>query len=255
METDDESLLRYRVDQFVGELAASLGAVVPADEVRFRVEGRRENRGPILTIRQEDGAGLPLKVEGKTLLRLDLRLQCAWNAAAEAAHRFVAVASSSYRVFVPQAPGAPLFTFDYSRDVGSGVPEAHINVHAHRDEIVFAMLAAGRSGRGKRRASTIERSGRVPRLADLHLPVGGHRFRPALEDVLEMLVTEFGIDPATKDWRATLQRGRAAYRVTQLRTAASDDLEAVADLLEERGYGITRPDRRPARRIDRLTAY
>ena len=253
--TDDEALLRDRVDRFVRVLTGSLCAVVAADEVHFRVEGRRGKPGPVLTIRPEDGSGVPLRVGGETLLRLDVRLQCAWNADAEAAHRFVAVVSSSYRVFAPQAPGAPLFTFDYRRDAGSGVPAVHINVHAHRDEVVFAMLAAGRSGRGKRRASTIERSGRVPRLADLHLPVGGHRFRPSLEDVLEMLVTEFGIEPATEDWRATLQRGRVAYRVTQLRTAASDDLEAVADLLEERGYSVTRPDRRPARRTERLSAY
>jgi hypothetical protein len=28
----------------------------------------------------------------------------------------------------------------------------------------------------------------VPRLGQLHLPVGGHRFRPTLEDVIELLI-------------------------------------------------------------------
>ena len=71
------------------------------------------------------------------------------------------------------------------------MPAAHIHVHAHRDGLSHALGKTGsKTKRGKARAEARE----VPRMADLHFPVGGHRFRPCLEDVLEMLVTELGVD-------------------------------------------------------------
>lgn len=253
--TDDEVALRDRVDDFVRELSDALATVASPDERRFVVEGRRERRGPILALRQADELGIPLRVDGDVLFRLHVSLKCTWSGSSDDARRYLTIVTSSYKVFVPQAPGAPLFTFDYLREADVGVPVAHINVHAHRDEVVFAMVNAGPSNRGRRRAKEIAKFGRVPRLADLHFPLGGHRFRPALEDVLEMLIVEFGVDPLTSDWRTDLERGRARYRVSQLRAAASDDLEAVADLLEERGYSIERPDPRPVGRAERLSAY
>lgn len=252
---DEESSLRERVEEFRSELQDALSTVAPLEECEFAVEARRDDHGPSLVIRQDDALGIPLRVANEILFRLQVSFKCAWSASEEVQHRYLTVVSSSYKVFVPQAPGAPLFTFDYLRKSDTGVPVAHLNVHGHRDEVVFAMLNAGRSGRGRRRAKEIEKFGRVPRLADLHFPLGGHRFRPALEDVLEMLIVEFGIDPVERDWRTSLERGRQRYRVTQLRAAAADDLEAVADLLEERGYTIVRPEKRPSRRTDRLSSY
>jgi hypothetical protein len=252
---DDEATLRIRVDEFIRELQGALQTVAPLDECEFAVEARRDDVGPTLVIGQADPIGITLRVAGAELFRLRVSFNCTWSASGGGTQRYLTVVSSSYKVFVPQAPGAPLFTFDYLRHADEGVPVSHLNVHGHRDEVVFAMLNAVRAGRGKRRAKEIEKFGKVPRLADLHFPLGGPRFRPALEDLLEMLIVEFGIDPTKPDWRRQLERGRQRYRVTQLRAAASDDLEAVADLLEERGYSIIRPEPRPPRRVDRLSDY
>ena len=34
----------------------------------------------------------------------------------------------------------------------------------------------------------------MPQFSDLHIPLGGPRYRPCLEDLLEFLIVEFGLD-------------------------------------------------------------
>ncbi|MBU5422211.1 hypothetical protein KQI48_06000 [Cellulomonas hominis] len=119
------------------------------------------------------------------------------------------------------------------------IPAAHLNVHGHRDELVFAMMAAGARLRGRARASDVRR-GRVPRVATLHFPLGGHRFRPAFEDVLEMLVREFGLD--TRDgWREALDASRRRSREVQLRAAVREDPASAAAVLGDLGWSVVAP--------------
>ncbi|ANF31937.1 hypothetical protein A0130_09850 [Leifsonia xyli] len=205
--------------------------------------------GEAITIRQSDRLGIPLQVEGHTILRLDVRYRCTWNTAGA----YFAVEYSSFTV-QPASSSAPLFTYDYLRKPGSLIPCSHINVHAHRDEIVAAMMLAGKRHKGKARAKQIEKA-QVPTLSALHFPVGGHRFRPCLEDVLQMLIVEFGIDTQER-YQAVLDAGRSEWRTTQLRTAITDDMELAAELLREHGYVVS--DRQPeaaTRRHERFTAY
>jgi hypothetical protein len=51
-----------------------------------------------------------------------------------------------------------------------------------------------RAGRDSRRGRALANNHSVPAMRELHFPVGGPRFRPCLEDVLEMLVVELGVD-------------------------------------------------------------
>lgn len=146
----------------------------------------------------------------------------------------------------------PLFHYDYIAESSEDVASAHLNIHAHRDEVVFAMLAAGRTHRGKTRDYAV-RKGTIPRFSSLHFPLGGHRFRPCLEDVLEFLIREFGLD--TKDqWRDVLQTSRRTWRGRQLKAAVRDDPDSAAAALRALGYSITVPKGTPARRLDRLNA-
>lgn len=162
------------------------------------------------------------------------------------------ILSSTFKVNVKDSK-IPLFTTDYVRDAGTGVPSAHLNVHADRDDTVMAMIQAGRVKRGKSRTRRMER-GIQPRLGDVHFPLGGHRFRPCVEDVLEMLILEFGID-CHPNYVAALAAGRKRFRQTQLAAAVSDDPETAARKLESLGYEfLRRPDPLPTARDDRLAA-
>ncbi|WP_454050332.1 hypothetical protein [Cellulomonas sp. Marseille-Q8402] len=91
-------------------------------------------------------------------------------------------------------------------------------------------------------------------MSTLHFPLGGHRFRPAFEDVLEMLVREFGLD--TRDgWEDAVRTGRERWRGTQLRAAVRDDPASAAAALGDLGYAVTAPAAAPpGDQRDRLVA-
>jgi hypothetical protein len=93
-------------------------------------------------------------------------------------------------------------------------------------------------------------------MADLHFPVGGHRFRPCLEDVLGMLVTELRVDhPAGAI--ESLPEGREVWRRSQLCTVVRDAPDEAIAALEEQGYTVTLKDGRvaPAGHPERLREF
>lgn len=98
-----------------------------------------------------------------------------------------------------------------------------------------------RSGEGTRRAKERRNSDEVPRLDELHFPLGGHRFRPCLEDVLEMLVEEFGVD-CNLEGRETLRKGREHWRRRQVGTVVRDAPEEAIKMLSQLGYEVTLAD-------------
>lgn len=55
------------------------------------------------------------------------------------------------------------------------------------------------------------------RLDSLHLPVGGFRYRPCLEDFIEFAIDE-GLIPGKKEWKQVLDETREEYRMSQLRS-------------------------------------
>lgn len=128
----------------------------------------------------------------------------------------------------------PLIRFEYVRR-SKEPPGAHIQVHAHRDEMAYLLRLAdaGRPQAGMKRD-------RIPRLSEMHLPVGGHRLRPSLEDVLLFLVREFAID-TQPGWRKVIEQQQREYRLLQMRTAVRDAPEDAAEVLRELGYEVTPP--------------
>ncbi len=77
-------------------------------------------------------------------------------------------------------------------------------------------------------------------MESLHLPVGGDRFRPCLEDVIEFLVVECRFD-STAGWRAAVQAGRERWRRTQTRTVVRDSPGEAAAALRALGYTVAVP--------------
>lgn len=218
---------------FATDLHDLLRRVVPAGVPALDV--RRDERLPqSVHLSQVPKAGIPLTVDGTVVLRLRMSFRCTLDRTG----RFLAVRASRIDV-TAEGTEEPLFRYDFDAATDEKIPAAHLNVHGHRDELVFAMMAAGARLRGRARASDVRR-GRVPRVATLHFPLGGHRFRPAFEDVLEMLVREFGLD--TRDgWREGLDEGRRRWREVQLRAAVRDDPASAAAVLGDLGWSVVAP--------------
>ena len=93
-------------------------------------------------------------------------------------------------------------------------------------------------------------------LSKLHLPVGGARMRPCLEDLLQLLVEEFLFDAMPGALQA-IENGRVKWRRRQLAAMVRDDPEeAVRVLRDELDYKVIPPTSGvPGVRFDRLRCW
>ncbi|MDE1559171.1 MULTISPECIES: hypothetical protein [Actinotignum] len=126
------------------------------------------------------------------------------------------VAESTFSVIRGEVGKEPLVRWDYIRSPRSHIPCAHIQVHAHRDEWTHALVLGGTHSRRSRRR--IKHALRTPRIADVHFPVGGRRFRPCLEEILLFVIDEFGV-ACTPQALEALQQGMRKWEEIQLESA------------------------------------
>jgi len=64
--------------------------------------------------------------------------------------------------------------------------------------------------------------------------------RPSLEDLLELLIREFGID-AQAGHQDALENGREAWRRRQIATLVRDAAEEAVRVLQENGCAVSPP--------------
>lgn len=170
-------------------------------------------------------AAVPLRAVGQApqatpLARLDVSVSCCLGSSGT----YLAVANSKYAL-VAELDRTPIIRFEYDRDAEKK-PGAHIQVHAERGALTHLLSRNGVAN--------------PHNMASLHLPVGGDRFRPSLEDVVEFLVVECGYE-SRPGWNSAVQRGRADYRKYQLASAIRDNPSEAVRSLRRLGYAIESP--------------
>ncbi|MCC3275337.1 hypothetical protein LJ753_05575 [Arthrobacter sp. zg-Y20] len=181
-----------------------------------------------IVARTIDPGGLVLNVDGQPRFRLSVTYHCELSES----RKYLAVDRSTFNVFVVDQ-GMPLIRYDYLRRPRK-TPGAHINFRMDTEAAATALKVAGNNRKTKQRRKRGHGDGHgTP--SQLHLPVGGPRFRPCLEDVLEFLATELAVDSAST-WQDALTEGRTLWRETQLKAATQDNPEAAAEALRELGY-------------------
>jgi hypothetical protein len=109
-----------------------------------------------------------------------------------------------------------LFHYDYERDKADGYPDAHLQVNASSQ--FFGTLNDPKCDPGRS-------------LAALHFPVGGKRFRPCLEDVIEFLAVERIVE-ARDGYEKLLEAGRERFRKNQLMAAMRRDPATVDKFID-----------------------
>lgn len=238
---------------FAAELLATVRGVVPGVQddaigVDIATQGQ-DSKGPQRLIIKNPEPIL-LRINGHDALHLLIDLRCEWD------HKgaYLAVRTSKIHV-LPVGYSEPLFRYEFVHSL-TAAPTAHLHLHAHRDELVYTMVR-GTRGKPKVRMSAVDgTSGRaVPRLSDLHFPLGGPRYRPCVEDVLQLLVNEFDIE-TVQGYQEAIDAGRQAWRRRQLGAAVRDIPEEAARVLKELGYTVQPPESGPPEdKIDRLTQY
>lgn len=192
-------------------------------------------------VRQEPAEGVVLSNKDGPILRLSVEYNCI----RDGHDKYLAVNSSKVHVFAEPGGREPLFRYEYERSMSSRLPAAHIQFHGKHPELEQAMEECGDSTpRSKRR----KRGENPIRLSALHFPVGGSRFRPTLEDVMEMLIEEFGVNPegSVKAAREVLADSRETWRRAQVATVVRDAPSEAVRALREMGYQIAPPEDGPA---------
>lgn len=244
---DDESrALARAVDEFIDEIVSTIEGSVRCD-----LEVKNSYVSPPKTTRGEAGKGYRIGHQLAVLLmvgsvptyRLEATYVLIWNGT----RQFIAVNSSAFSIFI-EGSNEPLFHYDYYREPNGKYPGAHLNIHHNRSDLVVALSKGGKSHRSKARHKQLAK-GETLRDSELHYPLGGPRFRPCLEDVIQFMIYELGVE--TEDhWEQVLNSGRALWRDRQLRTAVTDNLHVAAEVLRSRGFkveGGPEPDRNDRR--------
>lgn len=122
-----------------------------------------------------------------------------------------------------------LVRLEYLAEMNSA-PIAHWHVHAERGS--FSHLLA------RAHAHRPDSVSKPHDLSSLHFPVGGERFRPCLEDMLQFLVVECGVD-SVEGWESVIAQGREAWRRRQLGAAVRDAPDVATHVLRELGLEVS----------------
>lgn len=242
--------LEAKAREFATDLTSTVRAAFGPMVKPFTARALHGVEQPLVSVRQSPETGIPLLVGKVPVLTLTATYQCVWDRD----NQFLAVNHSTLKVFPgAQASREPLFRYEYVRDVHSDQAGAHIQVHGHRDALTFVMTRCGTVTKSGKKLTDQIAEGIVPSMAQLHFPVGGSRFRPCLEDVLDMLVRQFGLT-ARSGWREALAQGRARWRRFQTAAAVRDAPGEAAAVLRRLGYEVRAPvgSEHPPDNLDRL---
>ncbi|WP_309129909.1 hypothetical protein [Microbacterium sp.] len=125
----------------------------------------------------------------------------------------------------------PLFRMDYRADMHPA-PIAHWQFHAERGSLTH-LLSMAHAHRPKSVDSP-------HLLSRLHFPVGGERFRPCIEDLIQFVIEECGVD-SVKGWGKVVKDGREHWRRIQLRTVVRDLQWEAAEILAREGWTVMPP--------------
>lgn len=141
--------------------------------------------------------------------------------------RYLTVDTSVFLLATDEQMTNELLHIDFERDKGDGYPDAHLQINAESEIWRDTLSGVGKKGR---------------EFSRLHFPVGGRRFRPTVEDIIEFLIVEKLVKPLRPEAEclALLAESRAAFERKQLRAAIRSNLaEAKTAVAEFEARGIS----------------
>lgn len=252
----DRPTLQDLARKFATDLTRTLRVVVGEDCPPFEADTPEAPGAAAAFVRQGPAEGITLRVEDEPILTLTAVYECTWDGWQE----FLAVSKSGITVFPRDELGMePLFRYEYVKEMRNrSRPAAHFQVHGNHPALTDVLQDAGSGSVSGRRLNKKIAAGKMPTLSKLHFPLGGHRFRPCLEDILEVLMDEFGVTPSGDRTAAleALADGREDWRRTQVAAATRDAPEVAIRVLEDLGYEVRLQEGRekPKPQTERLRA-
>lgn len=137
----------------------------------------------------------------------------------------LAVQQSTFGLWVrpdPERGPRPVFRIEHDREATTK-PSAHIHLHAESVELGWIYGTAGLA---------------LPRLQEIHFPVGGRRFRPTVEELLGFLNREKLFTDWRPGWNTILDQSLEAWNKRQAQATVRNNSEAAIEQLERMGYQV-----------------
>ncbi len=160
--------------------------------------------------------------------RAPLTLKIEFRVSLDDAEEHLAVQHSTYGLWVqpdPKRNRRPVFRVEYDREAYNK-PPSHVHLHAESLEFGWIYGTAGVA---------------LPRLSELHFPVGGRRFRPTVEEFLRFLNGEKIYVDWQDGWEEIVQKSFAVWEQVQARATVREHAEAAVQQLRSMGYQIIPP--------------
>jgi hypothetical protein len=131
---------------------------------------------------------------------------------------YLAVYKSSFQL-IDDRGKKPIVRIEYLRDAHS-VPCSHVHVHAESGPFTHLLTRTGHPTPAA--------------IQSIHVPTGGDRFRPCVEDFIEFLIRDCRI-AGREGWEEEVMAGREEWRRTQTAAAVRDRPDVAIRVLEELG--------------------
>jgi hypothetical protein len=179
--TETPGTLNQQAEEFGQETAELLSATLPGFPDPPIEILRHEARSIIRPV----GPGFPLYIHGQHLAALKITIACQLDSVGQ----YLAVEESTCNL-TAVLDRTPVLRIHYRRNVG---PTAHVHFRGHRGALSHLLSQAGH--------------GTPHDVSSLHVPLGGSRFRPCLEDFIQFLICECRFD-SRDGWRAAVEDGR-----------------------------------------------
>lgn len=214
----------WQAQDFAARLEDTINRALPGD-----AQIRASRHGTRVRVFNVDQAGqpapLPLFCNGKHLASWQMTMLTTTSKD----ERYLKIDSQRLSLF-PVWEDGPIVRLEYEARART-IPAAHWQFHAERGALSFILARTHDAGS----AANVPHS-----LSKLHLPVGGRRFRPGVEDFVEFLVRECGFD-SQPGWEEALAGGREIARRFQIRTIVSSFQHEAAMQLRDLGWTVTPP--------------
>ncbi len=219
--------LRKQSAAFASNVQTTIASALPGDIAIQSEAIAGEDRFWVRPAAENGKRRIKLLVGGEHLADLGVTFQMSWDQGGS----YLKTQQSAFVVHSILS-GAPLVRLEFDFQ-GTTPPVAHWHVHAESG--AFSHMLS------KAHSVDPDRVSKPHDLSALHFPVGGERFRPCLEDLLEFMIAECGID-ANVGWQRALAAGRENWRRMQVRAMTRDAQQEVADVLRKQGWTVTPPN-------------
>ncbi|MCX2750218.1 hypothetical protein OOZ51_20770 [Arthrobacter sp. MI7-26] len=231
-----EPTLEQRSALFASEIQVTLDRSLPGSRV---VASYKAPSGDKFVVRLQDEK-MPLTVAGKTVAFLG----CSMDQELDRSGAYLKTCGSKITVW-SKIDRTPLIRLEYDARM-RGAPISHWQIHAERGAMSHLL--------GRAHAVDPSKVSRPHDFSSLHFPIGGERFRPCLEDMIQFLIDDCGVD-SLSGWKDAVESGREKWRRIQLRSVVRDSPEDAASVLRNLGYAVEGPNEVVADRLEPLRKW